>query len=99
MEIDNQKYIYSKNDKILKSGKIEYSVAKPIQNKNVKFGLFWGCISKLKNPSKNDLKTTLLFYALMLSIHSPRITGKRFPTVLATVISIECTSINNGNTP
>ena len=33
MEIDNQKYIYSKNDKILKSGKIDYSVAKPIETK------------------------------------------------------------------
>ena len=58
-----KKYIYSKNDNILKSGKIDYSVAKP-QKQKCQIWFVLGCTSKLKNHSENDLKTTLLFYAL-----------------------------------
>ena len=83
MEIDNQKYIYSKNDKILKSGKIDYSVAKPIERKMSNSACFGAVFqsSKLKNPSKNDLKTTLLFYALCsYALNSQRSNnGKTFP--------------------
>ena len=60
-----KKYIYSKNDNILKSGKIDYSVAKP-QKQKCQIWFVLGLYFKVKKPFRKRLENHIIVLCSML---------------------------------